>query len=118
MSLNFISIAQAKVAQMPNTIEEAKEMGKGFLPIMPGFLKNLWQEAVGVGKWFFEKVFGIWNKYIFPNLDKYFLQKIEKRAPVIKEEFQKEKTEMKGEIKNEVPKTGKSIWQKFKEVID
>lgn len=40
-------------------------------------------------------------------------EEIEKRKPVVQEEFQKEKEEMK----QEAPKVGKSLWEKFKELI-
>jgi hypothetical protein len=62
----------------------------------------------------------IWNSYVAPwtqkawNKIKGFLgMEIEKKKPEIKKEFQKEKQEMKEDI----PRVGKSFWQRFKELI-
>jgi len=38
---------------------------------------------------------------------------VEKRKPIIEEEFKKEKEE----LKEEVPEVTKSLWEKFKELI-
>ncbi|PIP24837.1 MAG: hypothetical protein COX34_02055, partial [Candidatus Nealsonbacteria bacterium CG23_combo_of_CG06-09_8_20_14_all_36_12] len=90
---------EMKTVKMPESIKEAKEMGKGFLGGLPNIFKEIWQEGSRIGIWMYQKALNIWDTYIFPWLDKYVLQKIEKRKPLIEEEFQKEKTEMKKEIK-------------------
>jgi hypothetical protein len=110
------SLAQGGTVKLPENIDQAKEMGKGFLSILPDFLKSAYQEAFGVGKWIYQKAVPIWDSYVFPWLDKYVLQKIEKRKPVIEEEFQKEKEEMKEGIKTEVPRVNKTFWEKVKEL--
>ena len=62
----------------------------------------------------------LWYKYILPWLQNIwqqicsFLEKeVEKRKPDVEEEFKKEIQEMKEEI----PKVGKSLWQRLKELI-
>ncbi len=95
----------------PETVEEAKEIGKGLLEKLPRTLEKIWKEEVlpflkKISNWLKEK---IWDSYIGP----FFKKEIEKRKPIIKEEFKKEKEE----LREEVPKVGKSLWQKFKELI-
>ncbi len=116
--LPSFSFAQQGTVKLPENVEQAKEMGKGFLSIMPDFLKSSYQEAYRVGKWFYQKAVPIWDSYIFPWLDKYVLQRIEQRKPVIEQEFQKEKVEVKESIKTEVPRVNKSFWEKVKEFKD
>jgi len=108
---------EMKTVKMPESIKEAKEMGKGFLGGLPNIFKEIWQEGSRIGIRMYQKALNIWDTYIFPWLDKYVLQKIEKRKPLIEEEFQKEKTEMKKEIKQEVPRVGKSLWEKLKDLV-
>ena len=117
----LFSFAQQETMKLPANMEEAKEMGQGFLSIMPGFLKSSYQQAYDVGKWFYLKAVPLWNKYVFPWLDKYVLQKVEKRRPIIEKEFKAESKEMEKEIKTEVPRARenvKSIWQRLKELTE
>lgn len=116
--LPSFSLAQVGTVKLPENMEQAKEMGKGFLTILPDFLKSSYQEAFRIGNWFYQKAVPIWDSYIFPWLDKYVLQKIEKRKPLIEEEFKKESKEMKKEVKTEVPRVSKSFWEKLKELIE
>jgi hypothetical protein len=115
-SFSFV-FAQQGVIEAPETFEEAKEMGKGFLGGLPNIFKEIWQKGSHIAIWMYQKALNIWNSYIFPWLDKYLLQKIEKRKPLIEEEFKKEKTEMKEEMKTEVPRVGKSLWEKLKDLV-
>ena len=89
-------------------------MGSFFKNIPENF-KSFWQEEclpiwVKMYNWC-KKTF--WDPYFGP----FFQKEIEKRKPVIEEEFQKEKTEMKQSAKEEVPKVTKSLWEKFKELF-
>lgn len=67
---------------------------------------------------------GWWDSYIVPWLKNIwykisvpFKKEAERRKPLIEEEFEKEKTQMKEEIKTEIPKTTKSLWERFKELL-
>jgi len=104
----------------PGNFEEAKTMGKKFLVGLPGVFKKSWQKGLNIWNKIFKWFRGIWNSYAAPwtqklwNRIKGFLGvEIEKKKPEIQKEFQKEKQEMKEDI----PRVGKSLWQRFKELI-
>jgi len=124
--LPSFSFAQEQPFQPPKTLEGAKEMGEKFGEAakekLPGILEKLWKE----------EVMPIWSKMwnwaknwlenaVWPWIIGFFKEKIkssleeeiEKRKPIIKEEFEKEKQE----IKKEAPEVGKSLWERFKEII-
>ncbi|MDI6602859.1 MAG: hypothetical protein QME57_01925 [Patescibacteria group bacterium] len=117
--------AQQPLIKAPETLEEAKEMGEKILEVtkkeLPGILERIWREEV-LPIWqklwnFFKK---LWNFYVWPAIKKLwqkiatpFKKEIERRKPIIEKEFKKEKQE----LKTEVPKVGKSLWEKFKELI-
>ncbi len=120
--LPIFSFAQLKSFQTPETLEEAKQMGEKTLETtqkeMPSILKKLWEK----------NVLPVWNKMyqwfianVWPKIEKWFQKEIEsrikeeaeKRKPIIEEEFQKEKEE----IKKEAPEIGKTLLEKFKELI-
>jgi len=114
---NYDPAEDRNVAQIPETIDEAKQMGEGMLPLIPTIVKGLWTDGTKILKSFFGFAENFWNKYIFPLADKYIISTVKKRSPRIGEEFNKEKEEMKGEIKTVVPEVSKSLWQKLKELI-
>jgi len=103
--------------KIPETLEELKIAGLRTLKLLPEFLKSIWQEFLG----FCQKIWNwykkIWNSYIYPffyNLwQKTLGKEIKERKPIIEEEFKKEKEE----LKEEVPKVTKFLWEKFKELI-
>ena len=105
-------LAQEAPAQAPETLEEAKLLGERVLWGFPEVFKKSWQEAVVFWKKMLNYVSpwleGIWNS-ILSLLGK----EVEQRRPEVEEEFEKETQEMKEEI----PKAGKSLWQRFKELI-
>lgn len=100
-------------SRAPESLEEVASLIKRIIRGFPEAMKGVWREAAD---WFK----GLWNSYIFPWLQGIwhkilgFLGKeVEKRKPEIEEEFEKEKEEMREEI----PKAGKTLWQRFKELI-
>lgn len=119
---NFSVLAELK---QPETIEEAKETGeKVFREVQgqaPGILKSIWQEEVlpiWQRMWNYAK--SLWKTYVEPQLDYWWFRirdmielEIEKRKPIIEEEFKKEKEE----LKKELPGLTKSLWERFKELI-
>ena len=119
------SFAQLQSFQTPETLEEAKEMGEKageeIKEKLPGILEKMWKEEV-LPRWqeMYEKWSEWWDSSIQPWLQNIwekiaalFGKEIEKRKPIIEEEFQKEKEE----IKKELPKVTKSLWERFKELI-
>ncbi len=117
--LSFAQISPE--VKLPGNFEEIKDAGLRALGFIPEFLKGIWDGFSGfcLKVWNFFK--NIWNSYIFPFFDnlwqKTLGKEIRERKPVIKEEFQKEKQEMKEEIKAGLPGTFKSLWERFKELI-
>jgi len=108
----------------PETLEEAGRIGERILQGLPQAIKEPWQEALRVWGRMFNILSNFWNSYIFPWLENIwykisvpFKKEVERRKPIIEEEFEKEKIEMKEEIKTEVPKTTKSLWDRFKELL-
>jgi len=120
--LPAFSLAQTQPLQPPETLEEAKEMGKKALEVsqkeLPGILEKVWKEEV-LPTW--QKMYDWFKINIWPKIASWFKkeveprvkEEVEKRKPIIGEEFKKEKEE----IKEELPEVGKSLWEKFKELI-
>jgi len=103
----------------PDTLDELKVKGGN---AMGNFFKNIPQSF----KTFFkEDVLPVWLKmynwckktFWDPHLGPFFQREVEKRKPIINEEFQKEKNQMKESAKNEVPQATKSLWQRLKELF-
>jgi hypothetical protein len=103
-------------------LEEAKKMGEKALAVsktkLPGIIEKIWKEEV-LPVW---QKMAYWFKInIWPKIESWFKkefqprakEEIEKRKPLIEEEFKKAKEE----TKKEVPEVTKSFWEKFKELI-
>lgn len=110
--------------KIPSSFKEAKDFGKKFLKSIPLGLKRGFSFALRIIKKTCISLKNFYFKYIHPWLVKAWnkiikssKEEIEKRKPEIKEEFQKEKKEMRKEIKETLPKTGKTIWERFKELF-
>lgn len=111
--------------EAPGTIEEAKEITHEAIDVaekeLPGILERIWrEEVIPVWKNMWEWFRNVWNTHIWPRTEALWQKiqeilgkEIEKRKPIIEEEFEKEKEE----IKQELPETGKSLWERFKELI-
>jgi hypothetical protein len=101
-------------ANLPRSAEEAKEMGKKALEVgekqLPNILQRIWQEDV-LPIW--QRMFNWFKIYIWDKVWPWAEEKIEERKPIIEEEFEKEKEE----LKEEAPEIGKSLWEKFKELL-
>jgi len=120
--LPSFSFAQNQAIEQPETLEEAKEMGKKALEVskkeLPGILEKIWEEDV-LPIW--EKMYNWFLINIWPEIEGWFKkeveprvkEEVEKRKPIIEEEFKKEKEE----AKEELPEVTKSLWEKFKELI-
>jgi len=118
------SFAQNQPSTPPETLEGTKTIGEKILKDLPQALKEPWQEAMRVWGKMADIWSGWWNSYILPWLKSFWqnikaplIKEMERRKPIIEEEFEKEKKEIKEEIKIEASKTGKSLWDRFKELI-
>lgn len=123
-----LSLAQEQTPRMepPETIEEAKELGWRFFEIcreqLLGIIEGLWRGRVlPVWRQMYQIWSNFWDSYIQPWLQgiwnrvlTLFGQEIERRRPQIEEEFEKEKEE----IREETQKAQKTLWDRFKELIE
>jgi len=107
--------------ELPKTIEEAKPFGERVLRSFPDALKKIWQEALTICKTILGWFKGFWYSYISPflqniwyRINSFLGREIEKRKPEIRKELEEEKEE----IKEDLPKAGKSLWERFKELIE
>ncbi len=114
------SSAQEIAPKAPETFEEAKSLGERILIGFPEALKKPWQEALvvwgGMLGWFrsfWRSYISPWLQIIWQKIYSLLEKEVEKRKPEIKEEFEKEKQE----IKEETVEVGKSLWQRFKDLI-
>jgi hypothetical protein len=127
--LPYFSFAQTAPAQPapglgltpPQTMEEAQQIGMRALGFLPQTLQEVWQGFLGYCLSLVNIFVKIWNDYIFPYLNNIWQsslkQEVQKRTPVIQQEFQVKKTQTTQEIKTAVPKVTKTLWQKFMELI-
>lgn len=106
--------------QLPETLEKVKTRGLNILEFFPQILREVWQEVLRIWKEMIRIGKDVWSSFIGPKIKvleqkiKDFLGKeIETRKPIIESEFKEEKTE----LKNEISKSTKSLWEKFKELI-
>ena len=104
--------------QLPSNMEEGKEILEEGIEVskseLPGKIKDMWNNEV----WpVWVKMWDWFDGHIFYMVRDWFKKdvepEIEKRKPGIKDEFEKEKEE----VKEELPQVGKSLWDKFKEII-
>ena len=102
----------------PNTIEEAKGFSLEILHKLPDAIKEVWNnQALPILKRMWEKAQGPLETYIKPKaqeiinwLKDLLGKEIEERTPMIKEEFEKEKEEMIGDMP--------SVWERLKNLWD
>jgi len=116
--LLFPSLSFSQQADLPENPGEVKILWEKVLKIgeteIPRIAKKIWEEQVlpiwqGMYRWAKDH---IWTRF-YSWFQKVISPEIEKRKPQIKEEFEKEKEE----ARQEIPKVGKSLWEKFKEII-
>ena len=120
---NFSSVyGQDQLLTPPENMEEVKELGEKALETtqkeMPGLVEKIFKEEV-LPIW--QKMYDWVKANICPKIESFFQKfikpEIEKRKPVVEEEFEKEKQEMKEEVKNTLPQILQSLWEKFKDII-
>lgn len=132
--VSFAQTADSKTAAGLVTIPENFEEAKGFImqivKSLPNALRGSGEEAKEIWqktwvKWWNNDIYPwldtTWRQNIKPFADKIIEKvkillgkEIEKREPIIKEEFKKEKEEMK---KEELPKVSKSLFKMLKELL-
>ena len=115
---NFSFGQEQSQTNLPETLEEVKKIGEKALEVgekeLPGIIEKIWKEEV-LPIW--QKMWYWFKTNIWSRVENWIRPEIEKRKEILKEGFEGKKEEMKEELKTEVPKTGKSLWEKFKELI-
>ena len=108
------STTTTSIVQVPKNIDDAEALGWKILSGFPDALKGIWQGAIEIWRNIFRKIGNFWNSYIKPYIVNFWERDVEIKKPEVKQELEKEKQEMKVEI----PKAGKNIWNRFKDLID
>jgi hypothetical protein len=119
-------IGQVQI-QQPENLEEAKQMGEKALEVTkkegPGIMENVFtKEVIPIWKQMFywaksnlwDNWIGSWLKNFWNDTTSLLKGEVSERKPVVKEEFQKEKQE----LKNEAPSFFKNLWGKLKELVN
>jgi len=143
MHSSQVVFAQQTV-KAPETVEEAQAFGINILKALPEAIKRVWHEDV-LPLWhkMWDRTQNCWKTIISPQIAKgvswmsdiwyqgikpkiqsvldkirnFLGQEIEKRKPVIEQEFEKGKQEIRENIKQEVPKVSKGLWERLKDLI-
>jgi len=122
----ILTSAQTQLLNQPKNFDEAKQIGEKALEAgqkeAPGVIEKIWQNEVlpvwqKMFNWvktrFGENKLGFYLNNFWQKAKEILNSEVEQRKPVIEENFQKEKQQ----LKEEVPEVGKSLWEKFKELI-
>ena len=127
ISLVIPGLSQAAL-EVPDTIEEAKELGEEILDQskekIPEAMEESWKNEV-LPIW--KKMAGIWSKWWDDTIQPWLIkildkikallgQEVKKRIPQVEEDFKKEKEELFQDIEKELPQA-KSLWERFKELF-
>jgi len=104
--------------ELPKDADESQELLEKGIEVgkeeLPSLIENIWTNEV-LPIW--GKMYNWFKNHIWPIFFDWFQEKVEpeleRLKPNIEEEFDKERTE----IKEELPKVGNSLWNKFKEII-
>lgn len=116
--LPLVCFSKNNIISPPENFEDLKEIGVGGIREIA---ENIWNNIKGI--WqnnvlpFYQKIVNWIKINIWSGIEKLFKKEIAERKPMIEKDFQIEKKEMKEDIKTELPKTFKSLWEKFKELI-
>jgi hypothetical protein len=124
-----ISRAETTILKVPENTEEAQsflsDIWTKMKNIIPGEMERLWKQEV-LPMW--KKMMDVWSKWwdtsiqpwlenVWDKIMSLLGKEVEKRKPYIEEEFQKEKDEFIEEADQRIPDQGRSLWEKFKELI-
>ena len=117
-----LCFGQIASLDQPKDINQAKQIGQRALEVVkndiPGLIERIWQNEV-IPVW--QKMYNwvklhIWDwlvsglNNLWPKIVQIFKEEVTQRKPVIEQQFQNKKQE----IKEEAPQVGQSLWEKFK----
>jgi hypothetical protein len=122
----LFTFANIQAAEQPKNIDEAVNTSEQILNTtqkeMPGFFEKAWQNEVlpvwqkmlnwaKVHLW--TNIFGSRLEGLWQNSKNIIQEEVDQRKTIVKDDFQKEKDE----LKNEAPQVDQSLWEKIKELI-
>ena len=110
--------------KIPENSEDFKNAGNNFMSAFPEALNNTWKEALSFWEKAGNRLREFWDQAVSERVRRLvdrFSGLIGKegaiREPIIKDEFEKEKTEMKDSIDKDLPPVTKSIWDTLRELF-
>ncbi|MBU0547013.1 MAG: hypothetical protein ABH876_00345 [Patescibacteria group bacterium] len=120
---------ETKIIEVPENTSEIKlflnNIWEKMKSILPGKIEQIWKEEV-LPIW--SKMRDVWSKWwdtsiqpwleiIWDKTMSLLGKEVEKRKPYIEQELQKEKEEFIKEADEKIPEEGRSIWERFKDLI-
>jgi len=126
---SFSWAQETKIIKTPENTDEVRtflnDIWEKIKNILPGEIDKIWKEEV-LPMW--NKMRNIWSKWwdasgqpwlktIWDKIMSLLGKEVEKRKPYVEEEFQKEKKELIEEADQRVPEKERSLWERFKELI-
>ena len=118
------AVGSEQPVKIPESSEDFKNAGNNFLTMFPESLNNTWKEALNFWNKGGDRLNNFWNNTISERvgrlIDRFNTLIGRERAirePIIKEDFEKEKTEMKDSINKDLPPITKSVWDKLRELF-
>jgi len=122
LGLSSFSFAQDTTIEVPESFEEAQQIGEQALDVgkekLPDIIKEIWREKVlpvwqKMYDWFYEniwlKIKGFFSREVEPRVE----QEIEIRKEIVDQEFEQEKEE----VKKDLPKFLNSIWNFIRDIV-
>ena len=107
--------------RIPENAADFQKAGNNFISLFPESLKQTWNQALGFWARIGDRLNDLWangiNSRVSSIVDRFnSIIGREKaiRGPIIRNEFEKEKTEMKDSINNDLPPVTKSIWDSIR----
>lgn len=110
--------------RIPENTADFQEAGNNFISLFPESLKQTWNQALGFWARIGDRFKELWSNgigsrvsSIVDRFNSIIGREKAIRGPIIQNEFEKEKTEMKDSINNDLPPVTKSIWEKLRELF-
>ncbi|MCK4781468.1 hypothetical protein KAS79_00890 [Candidatus Parcubacteria bacterium] len=103
--------------EAPGTLEQAKSLIIELIMAIPEGMNSAWQEAKEIWQ---NTWVNWWGSYIKPNIIKienWIKNLWQDTTPMIEQEFEKEKQEIKQDLGEQGEKVKQGIWERFKQLI-
>lgn len=116
------AVSPATAQEQPQTIEEAKEFGFQILTALPSAIQEVWKtQAVPVWQNMWSWIKNIWETQLaswFTELKEQLFgiigKEIEQKHPLIEEQFEREKQQLKQKLEDKIQRENKTLWNLLK----